>query len=335
MVNQTFHVLNEALEPCPVWVPGQLYIGGIGLAQGYWRDEEKTRERFISKAQGPRLKAQAPEPLSPESLRLEPDDSRLYKTGDLGRYLPDGNIEFLGREDFQVKIQGYRIELGEIETALNQHPSVRLAAVNAVGETPGRKRLVAYIAPNGAAPAVNELREYLSEKLPAYMIPATYLFLENLPLSANGKVDRRALSEAEGSEPGQTALTPAAEIITELPPSTDRIARLVASVIGVDHIEPQASLLDLGANSVDMIRVVNQLESDLGFRPRIDEFYLSPTVVGLARAYEQHRAAQPASGDDAEQTGLSKAAAVLKKMQQLSPEERQALLKNRSPKETS
>src|SRR6185436_1359036 len=177
----------------------------------------------------------------------------LYKTGDLGRYLPNGDIEFLGREDFQVKIQGYRIELGEIETALNQHPAVRLAAVNAVGEAQGRKRLVAYIAPNGAAPAINELRQYLSEKLPAYMIPATYLFLDHLPLSANGKVDRRALSEAQAPE--QTA--PTVETSTELPHSTDTIAQLVARVIGVEAINPEVSLLDLGANSVDMIRVVN------------------------------------------------------------------------------
>jgi len=124
MVNQTCHVLNEAMEPCPAWVPGQFYIGGIGLAKGYWRDEEKTNASFI---------------IHPAT------GERLYKTGDLGRHLPDGNIEFLGREDFQVKVQGYRVELGEIESALLQHPRVREAVVTATGEMRGNKRLVAYV----------------------------------------------------------------------------------------------------------------------------------------------------------------------------------------------
>jgi amino acid adenylation domain-containing protein len=127
MVNQTFHVLNERFEPCPVWVPGQLYIGGIGLAKGYWRDEAKTSASFI---------------IHPQS------GERLYRTGDLGRYLPDGNIEFLGREDFQVKIRGHRIELGEIETALEQHPGVQAAVVAAVGDPRGDKRLIAYVVPD-------------------------------------------------------------------------------------------------------------------------------------------------------------------------------------------
>ena len=145
MVNQRFHVLNEALEPCPVWVPGQLYIGGIGLAKGYWRDEEKTCASFITH---PRT------------------GERLYRTGDLGRYLPDGNIEFLGREDFQVKLQGYRIELGEIEAALTQHPAVRVAVVTAVGEPQGNKRLVAYVVPNQEQTlSINGLQSALHEEL--------------------------------------------------------------------------------------------------------------------------------------------------------------------------
>ncbi len=130
MVNQRFYVLNEALEPCPVWVAGELYIGGIGLARGYWRDEEKTNARFITH---PRT------------------GERLYRTGDLGRFLPDGNIEFIGRADFQVKIRGYRIELGEIENILTQHPAVREAVVTAVGQSQKDKRLVAYIVPEGAS----------------------------------------------------------------------------------------------------------------------------------------------------------------------------------------
>jgi amino acid adenylation domain-containing protein len=132
MINQQFHVLNDALEPCPVWVPGQLYIGGIGLAKGYWRDDEKTKASFI---------------VHPRT------GERLYRTGDTGRYLPDGNIEFQGREDYQVKIQGFRVELGEIEAALAQHPGVRTAVVTAAGEPQGNKRLVAYVVPKQEQPA--------------------------------------------------------------------------------------------------------------------------------------------------------------------------------------
>ncbi|HBB32138.1 MAG TPA: hypothetical protein DDZ80_11635, partial [Cyanobacteria bacterium UBA8803] len=130
LTNQTFHVLDAHLQPCPVWVPGELYIGGIGLAQGYWQDKQKTAASFFI------------HPITAE---------RLYKTGDLGRYLPDGNIEFLGREDFQVKINGYRIELGEIETALQQHPAVKAAVVSTVGEDRTQKRLIGYVVPQLAA----------------------------------------------------------------------------------------------------------------------------------------------------------------------------------------
>src|SRR5213080_2204513 len=132
MRNQRFHVLNETLDPCPVWVPGQLYIGGVGLAKGYWRDEEKTQASFLTHPQ---------------------TGERLYRTGDLGRYLPGGDIEFLGREDSQVKIRGYRVELGEIETVLAGHPAVREAVVLARdGGAPGEKRLASYlVAEPGAA----------------------------------------------------------------------------------------------------------------------------------------------------------------------------------------
>jgi acyl carrier protein len=256
---------------------------------------------------------------------LHPSSFILYKTGDLGRYLPDGNIEFLGREDFQVKIRGYRIELGEIETALGQHPAVRLAAVNAVGEPRGSKRLVAYLVPNQTAPSVNELRSYLRDKLPEYMIPTHFIFLESLPLSSNGKVDRKALSALEGPDPTQ-AVTAVVETHAELPASALQVAKLVASVLKLDHIDPEMNLLDLGANSVDMIRVVNQLETELSFRPRIDEFYQSPTVASLARAYERQRSEKEAAASTPEQSEMARAAELLKKVRQLSPEEVKALL---------
>ncbi|HEX6292324.1 MAG TPA: amino acid adenylation domain-containing protein, partial [Herpetosiphonaceae bacterium] len=166
LANQQFHVLDEQLEPCPTWVPGQLYIGGIGLAQGYWRDPEKTAARFIT------------HPLSGDGL---------YWTGDLGRYLPDGTIEFLGREDFQVKIQGYRIELGEIEAALLEYPGVRSAVVTATGERHGNKRLVAYVVVEQGNKRTGEgltasIRAHLKDRLPTYMVPSAVVVLDALPL---------------------------------------------------------------------------------------------------------------------------------------------------------
>ncbi|MEJ2051763.1 MAG: amino acid adenylation domain-containing protein, partial [Calditrichota bacterium] len=175
MVNQQFYVLNDALAVCPVWVPGQLYIGGIGLARGYWKDSEKTNASFI---------------IHPQT------GDRLYRTGELGRFLSDGNIEFLGREDFQVKIQGFRVELEEIEAALIQHGSIGYAVVSAVGEQHGDKRLVAYIVPKpGLKIKDQQVREYLQEKLPLYMVPSAFIMLEKMPLTSNGKVNRKELPD--------------------------------------------------------------------------------------------------------------------------------------------
>ncbi|MGH2416008.1 MAG: AMP-binding protein, partial [Microcystaceae cyanobacterium] len=185
MVNQQFYVFNHKLELCPVWAIGHLYIGGIGLAQGYWKNEEKTRSSFI---------------IHPRT------GERLYRTGDLGRYLPDGNIEFLGREDFQVKVQGYRIECGEIETLLLDHPSLKATVVTAVGEQQAAKRLVAYVVLNDEFKVKpSELQDFLADKLPQYMIPSIIMILSELPLTANGKIDRHSLPVPDVSNSTSTA----------------------------------------------------------------------------------------------------------------------------------
>src|SRR6202030_4128095 len=151
MRNQSFHVLKENFAPCPAWVPGQLYIGGVGLAKGYLHDERKTNASFV---------------VNPAN------GERLYRTGDLGRFLPDGNIEFLGREDFQVKVQGYRIELGEIEVRLQEHAAVENCVVTVREDKPGEKHLVGYvIVKPGARLDAAALRDYLRPKLPDYMVP--------------------------------------------------------------------------------------------------------------------------------------------------------------------
>jgi amino acid adenylation domain-containing protein len=168
--NQHFDVLDPALRPRPDWVPGELYIGGTGVAMGYWRDPDKTEHAFIT------------HPATGQ---------RLYRTGDLGRYLPDGNLEFLGREDFQVKINGFRVELGEIEAALHSHHDVTSAVVIATGNSHDTRRLVAYVTPAHAP--VDTLRKYLCCKLPGYLVPERFTALDQFPLTPNGKVDRTAL----------------------------------------------------------------------------------------------------------------------------------------------
>ncbi|MFC1718243.1 amino acid adenylation domain-containing protein, partial [Candidatus Poribacteria bacterium] len=264
LTNQSFHVLDESLEPCPAWVPGQLYIGGIGLARGYWQDPEKTKASFIT----------------------HPDTGeRLYRTGDMGRYLTDGNIEFLGREDFQVKVQGYRVELGEVEANLLQHPKVGSTVVIASGERHDNKHLWAYVVPDEQpAAASEELRLFLQEKLPDYMIPSAFVTLDALPLTANGKVDRGALPEPSRQV---SEVSADREADVEMVGIADQISWLAAGVLKMDHIDLHVNLLELGANSVDMIRIVNLLDKEMDFRPDMDEFYLNPTLSGLVECYEQ------------------------------------------------
>ncbi len=261
MMNQSVDVLDETLEPRPPWVPGQLYIGGVGLAKGYWRDEGKSGANFIHH---PRT------------------GERLYKTGDLGRYLPDGNIEFLGREDFQVKIQGYRVELAEIEAALAEHPGVSAMAVVARGRREGPKRLVGYVVAGRTAHLTSaDLQAFLTQKLPDYMVPTSYVFLDALPLTANGKVHRQALPEPpEAAASAERSPTPHRA-------SLEKIRDLVVGVLGLKDIDPEVSLLECGATSIDMIRIVNLLDETLSYRPRIGDFYRNPTIIGLVRGYQR------------------------------------------------
>lgn len=231
--NQRFHILNERMEPTPVWVPGMLHIAGVGLADGYWNDPERTSESFFTD-QG--------------------IGERLYRTGDLGRYLPDGSIEFLGREDFQVKVGGFRIELGEIEYALLGVPGVGQTAVSAIGPR-HQRRLVAYVvpAPGASDGLVERARSHLAESLPAYMCPADFVVLDALPLSSNGKVDRSSLPEPERVGGGQEIPR---EISAQTQENIARLAAIVADLLGAERIGPEDNFFELGGDSIRGIQLV-------------------------------------------------------------------------------
>jgi amino acid adenylation domain-containing protein len=262
--NQTMHVLNDAMEPCPVWVPGQIYIGGIGVASGYWRDEARTAAQFVTN------------PCSGE---------RLYRTGDVGRFLPGGDIEFLGREDHQVKIHGYRIELGEIEAALERHPQVKSAAVVAVGERTRPKHLAAFVVVDGVS--LDALKAHLQHTLPVYMVPSVWHALDVLPLTPNGKVDRAALPALEPL-PTPTHAAPQGTLVASgNQDMLGRINALIAEELGRPPLDPAQNLLAIGANSLDLVRIVGRLEKEFGVRPSFQEFFADPTVTALARVMTQ------------------------------------------------
>jgi amino acid adenylation domain-containing protein len=255
--NQQMHVLNDEMTPCPAWVPGQLYIAGIGLARGYWRDEAKTQAQFVAHSR---------------------TGERLYRTGDVGCYLPDGNIEFLGREDDQVKVQGHRIELGEIEATLERHPKVTSAVVMAVGERVAPKHLVAYVVTQTVT--VEELAKYLRQNLPEYMVPAVWQELDALPLTANGKVNRKALPSV--ARPDAAQARPA-----EQSDALARITALIAGELALPSLNQHSNLLALGATSIDLVRIVGRLQKEFSFRPSFQEFLREPSAAALAERYQQ------------------------------------------------
>jgi amino acid adenylation domain-containing protein len=257
--HQQMYVLNEAMQPTPTWVAGEIHIGGAGLARGYWRDETRTNAQFVRHPQ---------------------TGERLYRTGDHGRYLPSGDIEFLGREDDQVKIQGFRIELGEIEAALTRHPNVKAAVVATVGERAGPKHLAAYVVVDGVSP--DALENYLREKLPSYMVPSVWQTLHQLPLTANGKVNRKALPLS-----GATARAPSADPTLVDSNALARVATLIGEELGQAPPEPDRNLLTLGATSMDLVRIVARLDKEFGVRPSFQEFFREPTSASLARLIER------------------------------------------------
>ncbi|MEA2174839.1 MAG: hypothetical protein QOD00_2431 [Blastocatellia bacterium] len=295
--NIQIYVLDNRMEPVPIGVTGELYIGGDGLARGYLNSPDLTADKFI------------PNPYALET------GARLYKTGDLARWLVDGNLEFLGRLDHQVKIRGFRIELGEVEAVLGQHPSVREMVVIAREETSGSKRLVAYLVPErDTAPTVRELRGFLLEKLPDYMIPSAFVTLSALPLTPNGKVDRKALPSPERTRPELEKAYVAPRTNLER-----ALTSLLMQLLERDRIGVDDNFFELGGNSLLATQAISRLRRIFQMELPLRYIFEVPTIAGLA---------EKMVGDEPQQGYLEKVSAIFNDLEQLSESETRMSLQN-------
>ena len=269
MANTRMYVLDESGDPVPVGVAGELYIAGIQVGRGYLGRPALTAEKFVA------------DPFSATP------GARMYRTGDLGRWLSDGSIEYLGRTDFQVKVRGHRIELGEIEARLAEHPSVRDAVVVAREDAGGEKRLVAYCV-GGDELDVAALRAHLGQTLPEYMVPAAYVRLDALPLSANGKLDRKALPAPEGAAYGTRAYeAPVGEV-------EEALAEIWADVLGAPRVGRWDHFFETGGHSLLAIQVISRVKRVLGADVALSDVFDRPVLAELARKVEGSvRAALP------------------------------------------
>jgi amino acid adenylation domain-containing protein len=264
MENRHIYVLDRNRHPAPIGVTGEIYIGGAGVARGYLNRPELTAERFIK------------DPFSSDP------QARLYKTGDLGRWRADGNIEYLGRNDSQVKVRGFRIELGEIESQLARHSQVNDGVVIAREDSPGDKRLVAYVVPRRTSAgesllSVESLRTHLKGVVPEYMVPSAFVMLESLPLTPNGKLDRRALPAPElGAYTSRQYEAPRGEI-------EEALARLWVELLRVERVGRQDNFFELGGHSLLIVNLLDRLR-EAGFGAEVSRIYASGTLVDMAGA---------------------------------------------------
>jgi amino acid adenylation domain-containing protein len=273
ILNSQAFVLDAGMQPTPVGVPGELFIRSIGLARGYLNRPHLTAERFV------------PDPFSAEP------GARLYRTGDLVRFLPDGSLEFLGRIDHQVKVRGFRVELGEIETHLGSHPIVRQSIVLALKDGAGANRLVAYVVPHQAetiqnpAPAIEALRRSLGEHLPDYMVPSIFIFLESMPLSPNGKINRRALPTPE------QAGTTGAEYVAPSTPTQEKLVEIMAEVLGLPRLGVHDNFFELGGHSLLATQVVSRIHKAFAVELPLRSLFEAPTAANLAERIDTSRSA--------------------------------------------
>ena len=259
IANTQFYVLDETGQPVPLGVAGELHIGGDGVARGYFKRPDLTDAKFV------------PDPFSAVS------GARMYRTGDLVRYRASGRLEFIGRLDRQVKLRGYRIELGEIEFALGEHPAVREAVV-AAQEHGGDRRLVGYIAARtGSSPSANELRSYLEEKLPDYMVPAAFAIIETLPLTPNGKIDRANLPPLDA-----TRVADRLEFVAPRDDTERRLQAIWEEILDVRPIGVRHEFFALGGHSLSAARVLFKIKREFSSDIPLAAMFQAPTIEGLA-----------------------------------------------------
>jgi len=271
MKNQRSYVLDVKFEQLPFGVPGELYLGGIGVGRGYFRRPEFTAERFV------------PDPY------VDEPGARMYRTGDLAQWIPDGNLELLGRMDHQVKIRGYRIELGEIESVLRHHDDVRQAVVVARDDGSGGKMLVAYVvAQRDSADLHQQLRALAKEKLPEYMVPSAYVALDALPLTPNGKVDRKTLPAPEAARPNLEA-----GFVGPRTPYEEKLAKIWCDVLHLERVGVEDNFFELGGHSLLVTQVVSRIRTAFDIDLPLRSVFEAPTVAGLA---EQIQAAGSTGG---------------------------------------
>ena len=300
------YILDRYGQPVPIGVPGELHIGGASLARGYLNRPELTKEKFIpnpfsvNSPKGYRFaykqltvnsSSSASSALSASSISLRLcalceavsfRAARLYKTGDLARYLPDSNIEYIGRIDKQVKIRGFRIELGEIETVIAQHPDIQQTAVIAREDIPGDKRLVAYIVPQQQDLPKSKLRSFLQKRLPHYMVPPAYVKLDSLPITPGGKIDRQALPapEFDRSELGKTFVAPQNDL-------ESKIATIWSEILNTSPIGVQDNFFDLGGHSLLAVSLLTRIEKTFQKNIPLTTFLSAPTIEGVAKVISQ------------------------------------------------
>jgi len=287
--------LDENQRLTPIGVVGELYIAGAGLARGYWGRAGQTAERFV-----------------PNFYSREPG-KRLYRTGDLVRRLGDGQLEYVGRADDQVKIRGYRIELGEIESILLQHQAIREGVVLARGYED--KRLIAYlVSRSNERVDLNELREYLKQRLPEYMIPSGYVWLEKLPVTSNGKLYRRALPEAD-----EAVVAREREYAPPRGPVENLLADIWSEVLRIEKIGIDDNFFELGGHSLQLTQVVSRIRRAFSLEIPLRALFDAPTIKQLAVVIAAEQLMRVDSAEASE---------LLQELQQLSPEEIRAILES-------
>ncbi|MBD1945592.1 amino acid adenylation domain-containing protein [Coleofasciculus sp. FACHB-712] len=262
IANVQTYILDRNLQPVAIGIPGELHIGGIGLARGYLNDSKLTQDKFISNPFG------------------NEQNAHLYKTGDLVRYLPDSNIEFLGRIDEQIKIRGFRVETGEIEAALSEYPQLKSVAVIAKEDKSGNHRLAAYIVSKEKNITEKELRKFLQQKLPDYMIPSVFTNLDTLPLTANGKVDRRTLSELEIQTNVPT------QFVAPRTPTEEKLAQIWAEVLGVERVGVQDNFFELGGHSLMATKILARIRQTFSVELPIRSLFEAITIAELSDRIE-------------------------------------------------